>query len=75
MPLECLRWRVPAAIVNDNPILSSDRMLNRDYNRKCSFGKTLILNLIGLVVKMNSLALNRQFDSDYWEMLFVGNGV
>jgi hypothetical protein len=29
----------PAAIVNDRPILSSERMLHRDYNRKCSDGK------------------------------------
>jgi hypothetical protein len=26
-------WRRPAAIVNDRPILSSDRMLHKDYNR------------------------------------------
>jgi hypothetical protein len=29
----------PAAIVNDRPILSSDRMLYKDYNRKCLFRK------------------------------------
>jgi hypothetical protein len=29
-------WRGPAAIVNDRPILSSERMLHKDCNRKCS---------------------------------------
>jgi hypothetical protein len=29
----------PAAIVNDRPILSSERALYKDYNRKCSVGK------------------------------------
>jgi hypothetical protein len=36
---EWLRWRGPAAIVNDRSILSSERMLHKDYNRKCSVGK------------------------------------
>jgi hypothetical protein len=34
--LEWLRWRWPAAILNDRPILSSERVLHRDYNRKDS---------------------------------------
>jgi hypothetical protein len=34
-----LRWRGPAAVVNDRPIVSSERMLHKDYNRKCSVGK------------------------------------
>jgi hypothetical protein len=29
----------PAAIVNDRPSLSSERMLLKDYDRKCSVGK------------------------------------
>jgi hypothetical protein len=29
-------WRGPVAIVNDKPILSSERMLYKDYNRRCS---------------------------------------
>jgi hypothetical protein len=29
----------PAAIVNDRPILSLERMLHSDYNRKCSVEK------------------------------------
>jgi hypothetical protein len=28
-------WRGPAAIVNDRPILSSERMLHTDYDREC----------------------------------------
>jgi hypothetical protein len=36
---EWLRWRRPAAIVNDRPILSLERMLHKDYNRKCLVGK------------------------------------
>jgi hypothetical protein len=34
-----LRWRGPVAIVNYRPILLSERMLHKDYNRKCSVGK------------------------------------
>jgi hypothetical protein len=30
-------WRGPAAIVNDRPIISSERMLHKDYDCKCSF--------------------------------------
>jgi hypothetical protein len=29
---EWLRWREPAAIANERPILSSDRILHKDYN-------------------------------------------
>jgi hypothetical protein len=36
---ECLPWRGPAATVNDRPILSSERMLRKDYNLKCSVEK------------------------------------
>jgi hypothetical protein len=32
-------WRGPAAIVNDSPIHSSERMLHKEYNRKYSVGK------------------------------------
>jgi hypothetical protein len=31
-----MRWRGPTAIVNDKPILSSERMLYKDYDRRCS---------------------------------------
>jgi hypothetical protein len=31
---EWLLWRGPAAFVNDRPILSSQKMLYKDYNRK-----------------------------------------
>jgi hypothetical protein len=36
---EWLRWQGPAVIVNDRPILSSERMLYKDYDRKCSVEK------------------------------------
>jgi hypothetical protein len=36
---ELLRWLGPAAIVNDRYILSSERMLRKDYNCKCSIEK------------------------------------
>jgi hypothetical protein len=34
-----MRWRGPAAIVNDRPILWSEGMLHKDYDRRCSVGK------------------------------------
>jgi hypothetical protein len=36
---EWMLWRGPTAIINDKPILSSERMLHKDDDRKCSFGK------------------------------------
>jgi hypothetical protein len=33
---ERIRWRGPAAIVNDRPILSSERMFYKDNDRRCS---------------------------------------
>jgi hypothetical protein len=35
---EWMRWRGPA-IVNDRPILSLERMLFKDYDRRCSIEK------------------------------------
>jgi hypothetical protein len=32
----------PAVIVNDRPILSPERMLRKDYDRKCSVGKNIV---------------------------------
>jgi hypothetical protein len=34
-----MHWRGPEAIVNDRPILSSERMLFKDYDRNCSIEK------------------------------------
>jgi hypothetical protein len=34
-----MRWREPAAIVNGRPILSSERILHKDYDYKGSIGK------------------------------------
>jgi hypothetical protein len=50
-----MRWRGPAVIVNDKPILSSERMLYKDYDRRCSFErkKILAVSLKGLGAKMN----------------------
>jgi hypothetical protein len=44
---------IPTAIVNDRPILSSERMLHKDYNRKYSFEKKEIpvVGLKGLGAK------------------------
>jgi hypothetical protein len=36
---EWLYWWGPAAIVNHRPILSSERVLHKDYSRKCSVEK------------------------------------
>jgi hypothetical protein len=36
---EWLRWRGPAAIVNDRPTLLSESLLHMDYNYKCSVAK------------------------------------
>jgi hypothetical protein len=60
VPREWLRWRGLAAIVNDRPILSSESMLHKDYNRKCSVEKMLVVNIKGFVAKTNWLTVNRQ---------------
>jgi hypothetical protein len=47
-----MRWRGPAAIVNDRPISSSERMLYKDYDCSCSIEKTILaVNLKGLGAK------------------------
>jgi hypothetical protein len=63
---EWLRWRGPAAIVNYRPMLSSEKLLHKDYNRKCSVGKIklLVVSLKGLVAKASrkvTLTLNFQW--------------
>jgi hypothetical protein len=51
---ELMRWRGPAAIVNDRPILSSDRKIYKDYDRRCSIEKKILsLNLKGLSAETN----------------------
>jgi hypothetical protein len=53
---EMLHWRGPAGIINDRLILSSERMLNKDYNRKDLFVKKkilLVVSLKGLYAKTN----------------------
>jgi hypothetical protein len=34
-----MNWQGPAAIVKVRPILSSERMLHKDYDRRCSIEK------------------------------------
>jgi hypothetical protein len=56
-----MRWRKPAAIANDRPILSSEKMLYKDCDRKCSYERKLLaVSLKGLGAKTNLLAVNRQ---------------
>jgi hypothetical protein len=56
-----MRWRGPEAIVNDRPILSDERMLRKDYDRKCSIEKKyLAVSLKRLSAKTNWLAVHRQ---------------
>jgi hypothetical protein len=44
----------PSAIVNYRHILSLERMLHKDYGRKCSVEKKLLaVSLKGLVAKTN----------------------
>jgi hypothetical protein len=43
----------PSAIVNDTPILSSEKMLHKDYCRKSSVEKKLVVSLKGLDAKTN----------------------
>jgi hypothetical protein len=39
----------PSIFIKDEPILSSERMLHKDFDRKCSVGKkTLVVILKGL---------------------------
>jgi hypothetical protein len=50
---ECLETQTVAAIVNDRPILSSERILYTDYDSRCSIEKKIILamSLNGLGAK------------------------
>jgi hypothetical protein len=54
-------YQGPAAIVNDRSIFSSERMLQKDHDRKGSLEKkSLVVILKGLVAKTNRFAVNRQ---------------
>jgi hypothetical protein len=57
---EWMRWRGPAVIVNDKPILSSERTLHKDNDSRCSIEKNLAVSLKELGAKTNWLAVNRQ---------------
>jgi hypothetical protein len=41
-------WRGPAAIVNDRPFLSSERLLHKDMTTSVHLGKKLLCRLNGL---------------------------
>jgi hypothetical protein len=43
----------PSIYVRDNPIFSSERMLRKDYGRRGSVEKTLVMVFKGLGAKMN----------------------
>jgi hypothetical protein len=55
-----MRWRGPAAIVNVIPILSSERILYKDYNYKCSVEKVMVVGLKGLGAKTGLLAVDSE---------------
>jgi hypothetical protein len=57
---EWLHWRMPAAIVNDRPILSSERTLHKDYESKYSVKRILVVGLNELDAKTKRWAVNRQ---------------
>jgi hypothetical protein len=62
-----------ASIVNDGRILSSERMLHKNYNRKWSVGKTiLVVGLKGLGARTTWLAVNCQTWSNTHSFLTVG---
>jgi hypothetical protein len=47
-------WRGPAEIVNGRPILSSERVLYKDYDRRYSFEKKILaVRFKGLGSKTN----------------------
>jgi hypothetical protein len=48
-----MSWQRAATIVNDKPILSSERMLHKDYDRRGSIKKKNSVSLKGLGVKTN----------------------
>jgi hypothetical protein len=57
---EWMRWQGSAAVVNYRSTLSSERMLHKEYDCKCSIEKnSLAASLNGLGAKMNRLAVNR----------------
>jgi hypothetical protein len=58
---EWMRCRGPAEIVNIRPIVSSERMIYKEYGDKCSIEKNILaVSLKGRGAKTNLLAVNRQ---------------
>jgi hypothetical protein len=59
-------WQRPSIFITDTPILSSERMLHNDYDRKGLVvkKKSLVMILKGFGAKTNWLAVNRQSQSN-----------
>jgi hypothetical protein len=58
-------WQRRSLFIRGKPILSSEKLIYKDYERKVSVGKkTLVVNLKGLGVKTNWLAVNHQPESN-----------
>jgi hypothetical protein len=54
-----MRWRGPTAIVNNKPILSSEGLLHKDYNGKCSVEKIILaVSLRGLACGVYEVSIN-----------------
>jgi hypothetical protein len=43
----------PSIFIRSKPIFSSERMLHKDYDRKCAVDKIFLLGLKGLDTKTN----------------------
>jgi hypothetical protein len=50
-------WQKRSLFIRDKPIFSLERMLHKDYDRKCSEKNLLVVSLKGLGAKTNWLAL------------------
>jgi hypothetical protein len=57
----CIFDKRPDIFVRDKLILSSERMLQKDYDRKGPVKKSLVVILKGLDAKTNWLEVNRKF--------------
>jgi hypothetical protein len=54
-------WQRGSLFIGDKSVLSSERMLHKDYDSKGSVAKkSMVVNLKGLNTKMNWLAVNHQ---------------
>jgi hypothetical protein len=58
-------WKRRSLIIRDNPILSLERTVDKDYNHKGSIAKKNVVSLIELGAKTNWMAGNRQSWSNF----------